>query len=249
MPTLRPTISRYWSRSNGSLTIAMSRSANAPASSAVTGPDISTAYSSPPKRATMSPPGRERDHLLQPPRNRHQQPVAIVVAERVVHALEAVEIEEEHGAAFAARTVAHERLFELLLEAVAVRQPRQRVEAREIGDPLLRLAALGHIDEGQRGDDAVGKRMAFDADAACELRRRHHVFQDARRAVGAGPAKLARLLRRGVAASKRSMRRLGERRRRDCHRRALPRSRACRARGCARPNGSHCGSRRPRPRR
>ena len=37
------------------------------------------------------------DALLEPPRHRHEQLIADGVAERVVHDLEAVEVEEEHG--------------------------------------------------------------------------------------------------------------------------------------------------------
>ena len=50
--------------------------------------------SSPPKRATTSP---GRTHDCEPLGDGHEEAVADVVAERVVHELEAVDVEEQHG--------------------------------------------------------------------------------------------------------------------------------------------------------
>ena len=66
------------------------------------------------------------------------------MAERVVDALEAVEIEAEHGKALAAPQ-AQERLLQLLAEQRAVGEVGERVVARQVGDLLLLAAALGDV--------------------------------------------------------------------------------------------------------
>ena len=73
-----------------------------------------------------------------------QQRVADGVPERVVDALEAIEVETEHGEALAALQ-AQQRLLQLLAEQRAVGELGQRVVAREVGDLLLLAAALGDV--------------------------------------------------------------------------------------------------------
>ena len=78
------------------------------------------------------------------------QAVADRMAERIVDALEVVEV--EHGQAAAAVAVAgRHRLGDQLVEIGAVRQAGQVVVARHGADLLLRLDALRHVLEG---DDA-----------------------------------------------------------------------------------------------
>ena len=80
--------------SNGVRSVAWTRSATTDASCTSVTSSSSTVNSSPPRRATVSP---GPDRRLEPPRDRDQQLVADLVAERVVDELEAVEVEEQHG--------------------------------------------------------------------------------------------------------------------------------------------------------
>ena len=94
-----------------------------------------------------------------PLRDRHQQAVADEVAERVVDELEAVEVEEQHGAAELAVVAA--RALRLELEAVeeerAVGQPGERVVQRVV-------AEIGELAQRARGDDRVGRAAASSAE-------------------------------------------------------------------------------------
>ena len=83
--------------------------------------------SSPPKRATTSFGPHAR---LQPVGDRHEQAVADVVAERVVHELEAVDVEEQHRDVPAVGRRVEQRLLEPLEELPAVRQAGERVVVR-----------------------------------------------------------------------------------------------------------------------
>ena len=64
------------------------------------------------------------------------------MAERVVDALEAVEVEAQHGEALAAPQ-ALQRLLQLLAEQRAVGEVGQRVVARKVGDLLLLARGAG----------------------------------------------------------------------------------------------------------
>ena len=77
------------------------------------------ANSSPPRRATVSV---GRTHARMRSRDRLQQRVADRMAERVVHGLEVIEIEAEHGDSLAARARGSSALFHLLAKANPVRQ-------------------------------------------------------------------------------------------------------------------------------
>jgi hypothetical protein len=73
--------------------------------------------------------------------------IAGVVAERVVHELEVVEVEEHHADAELVPASARERELEHLLEQDAVRQARELVVVREERDLLLRPLALGDVED------------------------------------------------------------------------------------------------------
>ena len=83
-------------------------------------------------------------------RDRLQQLVAGVVAERVVDHLEAVEVEEEHRGARAgpAAACSPQRLLQPVEEQRAVRQPRERVVQRAVLQPLDRAAVVGGVADG-----------------------------------------------------------------------------------------------------
>jgi hypothetical protein len=80
----------------------------------------------------------------QPSAHLLQQRIADRVAQRVVDALEAIEIEAQHGKALAAFQ-AQQRLLQPLPEQRAVRQLRQGVVARQMGDVALLAPALGDV--------------------------------------------------------------------------------------------------------
>ena len=67
--------------------------------------------------------------VLEPAADLRQQLVADLVAERVVHQLEAVQVHEQHPRAAVAAARLRDRLLEPLLQQVAVRQPGDGVEA------------------------------------------------------------------------------------------------------------------------
>src|SRR5438132_10513202 len=106
----------------------------------------------------------------QPARDVDQQPVADIVAVRVVDLLEAVEVHEHAGQLGAAPAGALDRLFERRREAGAVRQAGQRVAVGERGDALARQRDLGDVapdaavaEEGARRGKA---RLAADREVA-----------------------------------------------------------------------------------
>ena len=72
----------------------------------------------------------------QPLGDRHEQRVAGCVAERVVDALEVVQVEEQHGGRV---VVARERRLDAQREERAVGQARQRIVARLVRQALLEL--------------------------------------------------------------------------------------------------------------
>ena len=91
--------------------------------------------------------------LREPSSDLFEQGVAGEMAERVVHHLEAVEIDEHqcHQAAVAARLA--DRLMQAVLHQDPVRQPGEHVVLRQIFGALLRVLALGHVARSQH--DAV----------------------------------------------------------------------------------------------
>ena len=114
--------------------------------------------------------GVRRPHgRLEPPRDRDQQPVSRLVAERVVDELEAVEVEEEDGGrrlrGGALGTA--DRLVEAVEEEHAVRQAGEGVVHRVVLEALLGLLAVGDI--GLAADDPRGVTLGVaDGHAAGE---------------------------------------------------------------------------------
>src|SRR2546422_2867984 len=106
----------------------------------------------------------------QPARDVDQQPVADIVAVRVVDLLEAVEVHEHAGQLGAAPAGALDRLFERRRKAGAVRQASQRVAVGERGDALARQRDLGDVapDAAVAEEGALrGKaRLAADREVA-----------------------------------------------------------------------------------
>ena len=97
-------------------------------------------------------------HRAQPAPDVDQQPVADIVAVRVVDLLEAVEVHEHAGQLGAAPAGALDRLFERRRKAGAVRQASQRVAIGERGDVLARERNLGDVatDAAVAEEGAVG---------------------------------------------------------------------------------------------
>ena len=118
----------------------------------------STANSSPPRRATTSSLRTERTSR---DGDAAQQLVADRVAERVVDALEVVEVDEHHGDLVRAARL--ERLAHALGEQGAVGEPGQRVVVGLMGELVLQVAQLGdgllEAVELQRGGRVGGQRL------------------------------------------------------------------------------------------
>ena len=81
-----------------------------------------------------------------------QQPVAVGVAEEVVHDLEAVEVEDEHRRR---RACAAQPVLQLAQQGPAVGQPGQVVVEGVVLGPLLGVDARLELDE-HRGDGLEG---------------------------------------------------------------------------------------------
>ena len=111
--------------------------------------------------------------VAQPPRRLIQHGVARLVAERVVDHLEAVEVDEHHGerALVAPRALASG--VQELAERRAVRQPGERVVAREVADaPLVELARRDVAPDAAVADElarGVEHRLAADARPRLEV--------------------------------------------------------------------------------
>ena len=79
-----------------------------------------------------------------------QQPVAGVVAERVVDVLEVVEVEEHHGDVPLGPTREGERVLDAIAEQIAVGQLRQRVVKRQLAQLLFEPLALADVAQVER---------------------------------------------------------------------------------------------------
>ena len=109
-------------------------------------PRRSTANSSPPRRASVSP---RRMAARRRSRDLLEQAVAMVVAERVVDLLEAVEVDQQQGRHPAGAPEAGDRLLHALVEQRAVRQVGEVVVQREVAQ-----APRGDGDDAeQRGEE------------------------------------------------------------------------------------------------
>ena len=115
-------------------------------------------------------------HRLQPLGDLAEQGVADRMAERVVDVLEAVEIDQEQGAALLAVGGVAQRLVERLAHHRAVGQAGQRIEAREPGDFLLGAALLGEVGadaaEAEEAAALVEDRDCPTATSGCPRRWR-----------------------------------------------------------------------------
>ncbi len=87
------------------------------------------------------------DRLAQPPRDLLHERVAGLVAEAVVHDLEVVEVDEQHGDAVVADLGARHRALQVLLEHGPVRQAGERVVQGDVGELLLGVAVGGHVEQ------------------------------------------------------------------------------------------------------
>ena len=119
------------------------------------------ANSSPPSRATKSV---SRTQPLQAGRHRFQQLVADRVAERIVDALEFVDVDIEHRELLAG-VASLQLALEPFAEQGAVRQIGQRVVMGEVRDALLGAPALGDVFMGGH-PSAVRQRLVDDLDRA-----------------------------------------------------------------------------------
>ena len=104
--------------------------------------------------------GRAHDRD-EPLRERHEQRVAGVVAERLVDELEAVDAELDDGERAAAALQAGEGLADAVGEEGAAREPGQRVVQRDVGEPALAAAALDR--EAHDAGDELAAGAAVDA--------------------------------------------------------------------------------------
>ena len=121
------------------------------------------ANSSPPSRAMVS---SSRDRAADALRDGAEQLVADRMAERVVDALEVVEVEIEHRQRLAACDSTRASPSAMLLaEQHAVRQVGQRVVARHVGDALLGAMPLGDVLV-DRDPAALRHRLVRDLDHA-----------------------------------------------------------------------------------
>ena len=99
--------------------------------------------SSPPWRATRSP---ERT-APQPVGDLAQELVAGGVPEAVVHELEVVEVDEEHGGARAGPAGPGQDELQVLVEHRPVREAGQRIVVGQVGEPILGALALGDVEQ------------------------------------------------------------------------------------------------------
>ena len=95
--------------------------------------------------------------VVQPRRERDQQVVARLVAQRVVDELELVEVGEQHGDRAAVAPAAGERALEAVERERAVRQPGERVVHRPVADLLVDAVAVDRAgDDVRHGAQEVG---------------------------------------------------------------------------------------------
>jgi hypothetical protein len=86
--------------------------------------------------------------LAQARRDSPQQLVAERMSERIVDALEVIEIEAEDGEILPGPPDPPERLIQPLMKENTVGKAGQCIVMRHMGDPRLGLLAFGHVDDG-----------------------------------------------------------------------------------------------------
>ena len=105
----------------------------------------------------------------EPLRHGLEQFVADRMAERIVDALEVVEIEAVHGEALALASATRQQFVEPLIEQDAIGQIGQRVMMRHIGNARLGLFALGDIDQRHQDRRLVAERHPAAIDQHVDL--------------------------------------------------------------------------------
>ena len=98
--------------------------------------------------------------VLEPLHDGAEQLVAELVAERIVHRLEPVEVEEQQTHLLLAPDRARGRLLELLAQVLAIRDAGERVVAREVMQ--LRFGALALDRVTDRAEDHAAVTFPFD---------------------------------------------------------------------------------------
>ena len=111
---------------------------------------------------------------LQTGGDRHQELVADRVAEAVVHRLEVVEVDEQHGDPRVLTSDASERVLDAITEEHLVRQVRQRVVKRLMGELALEPLRLRDVAEAPHptddlAADSLRLRVALDDPTVLEL--------------------------------------------------------------------------------
>ena len=96
--------------------------------------------------------------ILQERRDRQDELVTGMVAERVVDVLEVVEVEDEQRPARSVARDVRDVGVELLLEAAAVEQARQRIVVGEPAQLVLEAAALGDVLDLVEQVQRLGRR-------------------------------------------------------------------------------------------
>ena len=139
IPMLAEMLNRRPAISNGSANASATRVAIAIASSRPWMRSSSSVNSSPPSRASTS---WVRITLLEPARDLREQQVADAVAERVVHDLEAVDVEVQHADRRAVALRVGRRPLQALHERGAVREPGEVVARRLQDQTRVGLAQL-----------------------------------------------------------------------------------------------------------
>ena len=101
--------------------------------------------------------------LLHRPRGVHQHAVADGVPERVVQLLEAIEVEQQQGAARVLAAARREVVRERRQEGPPVGQPGQLVDLGQAVQLGLVVAAVGDVAEGEddRGGPGLGRPSAW----------------------------------------------------------------------------------------
>jgi hypothetical protein len=102
-------------------------------------------------------------HDIRSPRGRpeplghcHQQLVAGLVPEAVVHDLEVVEVHVQHRDGAALRPRGADRLVERRAELIAVREAGERVVVGAVAQLLLRALPLGDVEDHPLGQNSLG---------------------------------------------------------------------------------------------
>ena len=161
------------SSTTGSCSAARMRSATAVASFASFSSSMSTANSSPPSRAAVSPARRQ---LVSRSLTIIEQRVAGGVAEAVVDRLEVVEVDEQDRELAAVALEPRRGVVDAVAEQRLVGEPGQRVVERLVRELVLQPAVFGDVAEAPHAPDdfavdPLRQRIAFEHAPVLELER------------------------------------------------------------------------------